>query len=84
MKMNLPLDKQAHILGGLYIATITFIATSNLLFAFLAAFAVAVLKEVYDYFHPKSHSCDIYDAIATAFGGAVGVLVIFLVKHYVG
>lgn len=37
----------------------------------LAVLVVAFSKELYDYYHPETHTCDGSDAIATLVGGLV-------------
>ena len=34
----------------------------------IAAFGVGVAKEIYDFFHPKTHTCDIKDLMADCIG----------------
>jgi glycopeptide antibiotics resistance protein len=34
-----------------------------------------VVKEIYDYLHPESHTADIYDAVATTLGGLLGYII---------
>lgn len=34
----------------------------------IIAITIGAAKEVYDYFHPKTHTCDIHDFIADALG----------------
>lgn len=67
------LDKQAHLLVGALIA----LALGYVLPAwigFVVASVVGLLKEVYDYYHPKTHTCDGLDYLATAGGGLAGAL----------
>ena len=73
---KVPCDKQMHFIGGLVIAA--------LLTPFIGAYSivvvaiVALLKEVYDFLHPESHTADGLDFLATTIGGAVGVLLVSL------
>jgi hypothetical protein len=39
---------------------------------------VALLKEVYDFLHPESHTADFMDWVATTLGGVVGFVVVAL------
>ena len=67
------LDKIAHLLVGAVIA----LALGYVLPAwigFVVAAVIGLLKEVYDYYHPKTHTCDGMDFLATAGGGLAAVL----------
>ncbi len=74
----IPLDKQAHFLsgalGGLFLAF--YIGYWALLIVAL----IALAKEVYDYKHPLTHTCDFYDWLATTLGGCLGMLLYYIVK----
>lgn len=77
---RIPIDKQAHALGGAVIAlTLGYIFPP--LWGFAAAIIAGVLKEIWDYFYPETHTCDVWDFVATAGGGLVGSLFVFLI-HY--
>tara|TARA_R110002096_G_scaffold163951_3_gene331548 strand:+ start:298 stop:546 length:249 start_codon:yes stop_codon:yes gene_type:complete len=69
---NIPKDKQGHFIigGGLSLA-------SGWYSVYLAIFLVALFgigKEVYDYKHPKKHTAEVLDAVATFLGGIAGYL----------
>jgi VanZ family protein len=68
---SIPSDKVAHCLGGVVLFAI------GQLFGYGLALAIlgAVVKEIYDYFHPESHTADIYDAVATTLGGLLGYII---------
>ena len=74
---KVPCDKQMHFIGGLVIAA--------LLTPFIGAYSivvvaiVALLKEVYDFLHPESHTADFMDWVATTLGGVVGFVIISLI-----
>lgn len=68
-------DKKLHILCGFAICVfvgILFNSNVGLLVACLAGIG----KEVYDYFHPKQHSVELADFLATVFGGIIGFIII--------
>lgn len=73
---KVPADKQMHFLCGLVIAA--------LLTPFIGAYSIvvvaiiALLKEIYDYLHPESHTADFWDWVATVLGGLVGFVVVAL------
>ena len=73
---KVPVDKFMHFIGGLVIAA--------LLTPFIGAYSIvvvaiiALLKEIYDYLHPESHTADFMDWVATLLGGVVGFVVVGL------
>lgn len=67
----IPLDKKAHFLVGAVLS----LALGYLLppvYGVVAAVLAGAIKEIYDYLHPKTHTCDGNDFLATSFGGLVG------------
>jgi hypothetical protein len=69
------LDKVAHFLAG---ATITLAVgyVAPILVAYIATVAVGWAKEVYDRYHPNTHTSDMWDFVATALGGLAASLFI--------
>jgi hypothetical protein len=67
----IPSDKIYHCLGGVVLFAI------GQLFGYGLALAIigAVTKEIYDYFHPESHTADWKDALATTLGGLLGYII---------
>lgn len=61
---SIPSDKLSHSFYGTLIYAIVRPFSKHI--AILVVIALAILKEVYDYFHPK-HTADYKDAIATIF-----------------
>lgn len=61
---SLPKDKQEHIIVGLIIFLILGIILGMEL-SLIWIFIIAICKELYDYFHPESHSCEVMDIVAT-------------------
>jgi hypothetical protein len=86
--MNLPaipLDKQAHLFSGACIAFTAAICLVPYLpepkaiaCGFAAAVFAGLAKEVWDHFHPATHTMDAYDFFATAAGGAAASLVLYI------
>ena len=72
----IPVDKLLHLLAGCTIAAA--VHPFGILPALIAAGVVAVGKEVYDHF--ANGTVDIYDAAATAWGGAAMLGVIELAR----
>ena len=69
----MPLDKQVHFLVGAVIA----LALGYILpivYGLAVAVLMGAIKELYDHFHPATHTVDVWDFVATAAGGAVGSL----------
>lgn len=73
---KVPADKQMHFACGFIIAAILtpFIGA----YSILVVAIVALLKEVYDFLHPESHTADFMDWVATTLGGVVGFVVVAL------
>ena len=67
----IPTDKVYHCLGGVVLFAI------GQLFGYGLALAIlgAITKEIYDYFHPESHTADWKDAFATTLGGLLGYVI---------
>jgi hypothetical protein len=68
---SIPSDKVYHCLGGVVLFAI------GQLFEYGLALAIigAITKEIYDYFHPDTHTCDWKDAVATTLGGLLGYII---------
>lgn len=68
---SIPTDKVYHCLGGVVLFAI------GQLFGYGLALAVtgAIIKEIYDYLHPESHTADVKDAVATILGGLLGFVI---------
>lgn len=75
--LKLPQDKLLHILVGLaiFMAGVPFVGPA---WAFALTGAVGVLKELYDTRHRDKHTPELWDAVATAAGGAAGFFCTFL------
>lgn len=74
-----PLDKQAHALAG-YAIAVSFGLTVSPALGLAYALVAGVLKEFYDSRHPESHTCDVWDFVATALGGLAGFALLILAK----
>lgn len=71
------LDKQAHFFSGAVI-TFSVAAFGFPVIGLAIALIAAILKEVYDSFHPDNHTKDVWDAMATTVGGLYAFLVVLL------
>lgn len=60
-------DKLWHFGGGLVI-TLMFALLTTYLVGLIIGVALAALKEVYDYYHPETHTSDGMDFVATIVG----------------
>lgn len=83
--MNIPLDKQAHFFSGgflalalLHVLPAIYGLKLALIIVMVVVMAIAAMKEWYDYCHPATHSCDVYDWVATSSGGLAGCVVVAL------
>jgi hypothetical protein len=72
-------DKQLHALAGFVIGLSSFVFAS--LYVFTAGVLLAVGKEVYDYFHPAIHSCDVSDALVTIGALSLGLYIHAIVYY---
>ena len=74
---KVPCDKQMHMLSGFIIAAVLtpFIGA----YSIVVVAIIALLKEVYDFLHPESHTADFWDWVATVLGGVVGFVVVALI-----
>ena len=70
-------DKFMHFICGFIIAAVLtpFIG----FYAVVVVAIIALLKEIYDYLHPESHTADIWDWVATTLGGVVGFVAVALI-----
>ena len=72
--MTLPKDKLLHFVAGLICAAFVYLITLNLTLAIGASVILGIAKEVYD---SRGHgTVEVLDAVATAVGGVVGVILI--------
>ena len=74
---GIPADKQSHFLYGalIYIAAYFVIGY----WALLLVSVIGVAKEVYDHFHPLTHTCDFFDWLATTLGGVAGLVLMYFI-----
>ena len=73
----IPIDKQLHLMGGAVIAfTVGHFLDPSI--GLIAAIAAGAIKEIYDGYHPESHTEDILDFVATALGGLFAYCVLIL------
>ena len=70
--IDLPHDKALHLIGGVFIYAVAHFV--NPLVGLGAVVAVAFGKEGYDYRHRDKHTPDLWDAVATIFGGIIGFI----------
>jgi hypothetical protein len=71
---SFPHDKAMHMLTGVILyAACTHIVGAVI--AFLIVACAAIAKEVYDLMHTETNTPDIYDALATIAGGALGYII---------
>ena len=68
-------DKLQHSIGGVLIALIGALLFRDVLTGLGVAVLTGVSKEGYDFCHPDRHTCDVWDFVATACGGVIGVAV---------
>ena len=70
--MTIPRDKLLHFVAGFVVSFVVYVATSNATIAFSLSALLGIAKEVYD---SRGHgTSEVLDAVATALGGVVGVI----------
>lgn len=60
----IPADKQAHALSGMFLFLSVWLL-AGIIPALMTVYAAAISKEIYDHFHPATHTCDVMDFVAT-------------------
>lgn len=75
---HIPIDKQAHALGGAVIS-LALGYVFPIYVGIAAAVVAGALKEAYDKLHPDTHTVDVWDFIATSAGGLAGGLFVYLI-----
>lgn len=73
-------DKIMHIVCG-YAIAITFGLIFGIKFGLVFATVAGAFKELYDYFHPETHSVEIADFFATVVGGVVGCIYLEILAY---
>ena len=71
-------DKQLHMLGSAILTIVAYLLVKSLSYAVIGTLAIGIVKEIYDYFHPKKHTADIKDIFADMIGITIASLVIWL------
>ena len=74
--MMLPYDKLLHFAVGAAITVLVVIVTGSLALAGAAVLLVGAGREVYDAYHPDTHTADIWDVVATCAGWIPVALVV--------
>lgn len=65
-------DKQAHFIVGLLAYMVFHFVGIGVALVVVAAMAIG--KEIYDWFHRDRHTPDVWDAVATMVGGVAGFI----------
>lgn len=73
-------DKIMHIVCG-YAIAVTFGLIFGIKFSLMFATVAGALKELYDHFHPETHSVEIADFFATVAGGVAGCIVLKIIAY---
>lgn len=66
-------DKALHFIAGLAIVLVL-TPLIGAVYSLIVCVFVAVAKEVYDSFFPKTRHAEVWDAVATVLGGLAGLL----------
>ena len=82
---KIPEDKQKHIAVGVLLGLAL---GAHFLIAVVVILIAALGKEAYDYiynmFISDVHDVDLYDSLATIGGGAVGIVLIYVINSVIG
>jgi hypothetical protein len=74
--MKIPYDKLLHFAVGAAITALVVIVTGSLALAGVAVLLAGSGREVYDAYHPDTHTADIWDVVATCAGWIPVALVV--------
>lgn len=75
--VKITLDKQAHALGGAVIVQSMILANQSMTRSLIVCALLALAKEIYDAYHPATHTKDVWDFVATCAGGVVAAAFVF-------
>lgn len=83
IEMSKQEDKRGHFVLGFLVCLLAVcvsmvfvkLAVASIL-GFMASIIVGFAKEVWDYFHPKTHTVDVWDFMATVVGGLFGFVLV--------
>lgn len=70
-------DKMKHLLAGLAISLLFGWLTRDVLIGFTSALVIGIAKEIYDYY--GNGTSEMNDIIATAQGGAIGLIILIMI-----
>jgi hypothetical protein len=74
-------DKQLHILTNIF-GVIMWQFVMPLSCAIQLQILIGIGKEIYDYYHPLTHTCDVWDIVADVIGTYLGVTLVLLFIHF--
>jgi len=74
--MKTPFDKLLHFAVGTAITALVVSVTGSLALAGVAVLLAGAGREVYDAYHPDTHTADIWDVVATCAGWIPVALVV--------
>lgn len=71
----IPADKQRHFISGMCGGALLYPIIGSFSMAVISALAIG--KEISDYFHRDVHTPDIFDWVATTSGGIMGTFIMY-------
>ena len=77
---KLPYDKALHMIGGVLILLAALLLGLGSVVGMAIVLIAAVGKELYDKLHPKNHTADVWDAVATVSLAGLIALVFYLTQ----
>lgn len=75
------MDKLLRFLTGAILSFTVSTATGNTETGVRVTTAIGIQKEMYDYNHPREHSAEVLDSVATTCGGFTGAGLYLLIKR---
>lgn len=77
---KLPRNKALHAIGGALILLVALVLGVGSLIGMGVVLLAALAQEFYDHLHPKTHTADVWDAVATVSLAGLIALVFYLTQ----
>ena len=77
---KIPRDKALHAIGGVLILLVALLLGLSLIVAMSVVAVSGIGKEIYDKMHPKKHTADIWDIVATVSLAMLVAVVMYIIR----